>query len=496
MQILSNQQMRMVDTSAIEDYHIPSIVLMEHASMGIFEKLKQQVSKDSKILVVCGVGNNGGDGLALARLLHIDGYDVKYALVEDFVSSQDALVNLQIVESMGLEKVHSVNGYDVIVDAIFGTGLTRNVESKAKEWIDNINQSGAKIYSIDIPSGICSNTAEVLGCAVKADVTYTIARGKIGLYLYPGSEYAHQVEYIDLHVPQSLFSSYDDFHLIDKEYAVNYLPIRVAHSHKGSYGRVLAVGGSRNMSGSITMAIQAALRSGCGLMTAAIPISILHVLQSSILESMWIPLLDRKGFVSNESISSISNISNYDSILIGCGIGRHADVIDYVRRVMDSNVHCIIDADALVALKVLKAMYNQRHNVILTPHLKEFADFMDVPLEEVIQHRMQYVDLFTKMYPNWILVLKSETTIIAFGDKRYINTSGNNGLAVGGSGDVLAGIITGMLAQCKDCVQASIVSVFVHGYIADQLLQRKSAYSILPTDIIHELEQVLLEMGQ
>ena len=496
MQILSNQQMRMVDTLAVQDYHIPSIVLMEHASMGIYQKLQAEIPKDSRIVIVCGVGNNGGDGLALARLLYIGGYQVAYALVEQMVHSEDALKNLKMVEALKIEKVSSCEGYDVIVDAIFGTGLSFSVEGNAKFWIEQINASEAKKISVDIPSGIGSNTGEILGCAVKADITYTIARGKIGLYIYPGSSYVGKVEYIDLHVPNELFEAYDEYHLIDKEYACIHLPKREAHSHKGSYGRVLAIGGSRTMSGSITMAIQAALRSGCGLMTAAIPISILHILQTSILESMWIPLLDRNGFVSKDGISSIQNIHNYDAILIGCGLGRNGDVIDYVKKVMDSHVPCVIDADGLVALKVLKAMYVSREHVILTPHLKEFADFMDVSLQEVIENRMQYVDMFTKMYPNWTLVLKSETTIIAHGNKVYINTSGNNGLAVGGSGDVLAGIITGLLAQCKDCLSASTVGVFIHGYAADELLKNKSVYSILPTDIINELETILLKMAQ
>lgn len=495
MQLLSNQQMRKVDKGAMDVYHIPGIVLMEHASFGIYQKLCGWLTKDMRIVVVCGVGNNGGDGLAIARLLQIGGYQVSYALVEDVVYSEDALSNLRMVEALGIPKVDSIDSCDVIVDAIFGTGLDRVVEGKAKEWITKINESTAKVVSVDIPSGISSNTAEVLGIAVKADITYTIARGKIGLYVYPGSMYAGNVESIDLHVPEALYEAYDEYHLVDKEYARRHLPKREAHSHKGDYGRVLAIGGSRTMSGAITMAIQAAIHSGCGLMSAAIPVSILHTLQTSVLESMWIPLLDRNGFVSKEGVSSIQNITNYDVILIGCGIGRNADVIDYVQKVMDSTVPCVIDADALVALKVLKAMYTQRKDVVLTPHLKEFADFMDVPLQEVIDHRMQYVDTFTKLYPNWTLVLKSETTIVAKDTYRYINTSGNNGLAVGGSGDVLAGIITGLLAQCKDCVQASSVGMFVHGYIADTLLESESVYSIMPSKLIANIDKVLFDLN-
>ena len=205
MQVLTNYQMRYVDQMAMETYHIPGIVLMEHASFGIYTQMKSWLKKSDRIQIVCGVGNNGGDGLVLARLLSIDGFDVCYSLVEHKVVTEDALSNLQMVEALGIPCYEDVQSVDVIVDAIFGTGLQRDVEGIAKDWIEKMNANTAKVVSIDIPSGICSNTGEILGVAIKADITYTIARGKVGLYVYPGSEYVGDLTYIDLHVPNRLF---------------------------------------------------------------------------------------------------------------------------------------------------------------------------------------------------------------------------------------------------------------------------------------------------
>ena len=497
MQVLTNYQMRYVDQMAMETYHIPGIVLMEHASFGIYTQMKSWLKKSDRIQIVCGVGNNGGDGLALARLLSIDGFDVCYSLVEHKVVTEDALSNLQMVEALGIPCYEDLQSVDVIVDAIFGTGLQRDVEGNAKDWIEKMNANTAKVVSIDIPSGICSNTGEILGVAIKADITYTIARGKVGLYIYPGSEYVGDLAYIDLHVPNSLFEECGStFSLVTNDVCKNLLPIRSRHSHKGDYGKILMIGGSRNMSGAICMAAKAALASGCGLLTCAVPVCMQFVLQTNVLESMSLPLLDRNGWVSKESVSSLPALDTYDGILIGCGMGRHADVVSYVDKVLRSHQPVVIDADGLVGLKPLLMVYKNRKDVILTPHLKEFADLMNVSVKEVEEHRMFYIDQFTKEYPNWTLVLKSETTIIASGDYRYINTSGNNGLAVGGSGDVLAGIITGMLGQLKDCVKAACVGVYLHGVAADSLLDTKSVYSIVPTDVIQEVEHILKSMAQ
>ena len=494
MQVVTNEQMRSVDQGAMNTYHIPGIVLMEHAAMGIYQKMKEWLCETDRIQIVCGVGNNGGDGLALARLLHIDGYQVCYSLVEHQVVSADAISNLQMVEALGIDCVDSLQEVDVVVDAIFGTGLHNEITGNAKVWIEKINQASVKVVSVDIPSGVSSNTGEILGCSVCADKTYTIARGKIGLYVYPGSACAGEISIVDLHVPEDLFKQCGStVEVLSKPQIQAWLPTRKKHSHKGDYGKVLAIGGCVQMSGAISMAAKAALTSGCGLLTCAVPKSLQSVIQTNVLESMTLPLEEKDGHLAKEGISQLC-LDGYTCYLIGCGIGRSEDIQEYLQALLDTDVPMVIDADGLVALKPLMKQYASRKNVILTPHLKEFADLMGVPLSEVEQHRMQMIDGFTEQYPNWTLVLKSETTIVAKGKYRWINSTGNNGLAVGGSGDVLAGIITGMLAQSKDCVQASCVSVYLHGYIADCMLEKESVYSILPTKLIACLEEILFSL--
>jgi len=498
MKLLTRTQMNAVDHAASSEYGIPSIILMEHAAHEVFLKLEEKWNQNTRFVIVCGSGNNGGDGFALARLLFLKKYVCSiHFLGKEERLTKDAKINYDICKSLQIPFIKDCDydSYDVIIDCIFGTGLCRNIEGKYEEVIDEINATNKYIISIDIPSGIDSDSGRVLGVAIMANETYTMQAGKIGLYLCPGRNYAGKLSVLDIFIPNVLVekSSSNIYH-IQKEEMREWLPKRTIQSNKGSYGKVLCVGGSEGMSGAITMAIKSALASGCGLITAAIPKSISPAIMNTVLESMSILLDEKDGHISKNAISVLKDkITKYTVGLIGCGIGRSEDIKDIMEVLLESETPLIIDADGLHAFK---AHIKNRPNTILTPHLKEFADLMDVDVKEVVNHPLVYVDTFTSLYPDITLVLKSETTIIAKGNVQYVNTYGNNGLATGGSGDVLAGIITGLFAQNKDAFKAAVLGVFLHAYSADTLLKKKSVYSIIPTDIISSLEDVIYHLSE
>lgn len=491
MRIVTCKQMNTIDKNASEVYQIPSIILMEHAAYGVYEKLMQAYAKDRSFFIVCGSGNNGGDGFALARLLYVNHYSVRIHMLGNIDHlTKDAKINYDICKAMDIEFNDTFNEEDIIVDCIFGTGLTRIIEGVYKEYIEKINNSKNIVISMDIPSGIHCDSGEVMGVAVKAHITYTMECGKMGLYVYPGRIYANRVEVISLHIPTTLQEEvHTNSYLIEEKDMKQLLPKRSVHSNKGNYGKVLCVGGSLGMSGAISLASKAALKCGCGLMTCAIPKCIHEIVAKNVLESMSVVLEDKDGHICAASKDTLSKkMNDFTCILIGCGIGRSEDIKEIVECLYDSEVPLIIDADGLFALK---GTLRNRKNTILTPHLKEFATLMDVDVKDVVEHTMYYVDEFCKKYKDITLVLKSETTIIAQDIKRYINTYGNNGLAKGGSGDVLAGMITGFYAQTKDTVRASTLGVFLHAFAADTYLDDFCEYSLLPSDVILKAEQIL-----
>lgn len=493
MKLLSGKQMASVDKRAIEEYDIPSLQLMEQAGIQLYYAIKDMVSKDDRILIVCGSGNNGGDGYVLARLFYGEGYQIELLTLETKNLSEDCKVNLDFCADLHLDFTNEIKEHSVIVDAIFGTGLSRDVEGKYKDIIEKINASDAKVISIDIPSGIDSSNGKVLGVSVKADITLTLQTGKIGLYLYPGRMYSGKISVLDIGIPPILIDEVEsNIYLSEKALMKDLLPKRSVHSNKGTYGKVLCVGGSSQMSGAISMAAIAALRSGCGLLTCAIPESIRSIVATNVLESMYLPLPEKNGQITNEATAILKEqLNNYSCILIGCGIGRSEDIADVLKVLLDSEIPLIIDADGLFALKELLPQYKHRKHLIITPHMKEFSRLINIDVDKIVDDPIKYGLQFTEEYPNITLVLKSETSFVMQGDTVYINTYGNNGLAKGGSGDVLAGIITGLNAQKQNELESCVLGMFLHAYSADLLLEEQTVYSILPSDLFKKIDVII-----
>ncbi|NBK98941.1 MAG: NAD(P)H-hydrate dehydratase [Erysipelotrichia bacterium] len=494
MKLVNKEQMNKIDHDASAIYKIDSLLLMEHAGYGIYTDFIKRFDHKNKVVIVCGNGNNGGDGFVLARLLHLSNYHVAISFLgEETKLSKDAASNYAIVKALSIPFDDDYETYDIIVDCLFGTGLSRTITGKYAEVITQINHLHKIVVSVDIPSGIDCENGSIHGCAIKANLTYTMQCGKTGLYLWPGREYSNEIVIVDIFIPTALIDACESqTYLIEKDEMKALLPKRSSHSNKGSYGKLLCIGGSDGMSGAICMAAKSALNAGCGLLTCAVPSNIQEVVATNLWESMSIALPATQGHISKDAWTLLQPaLSRFSCVLIGCGITRANDIQVIMKGLLDSDLPLIIDADALYALKGYLAQYAHRQNIIITPHMKEFAYLIDESVENVVANSMAFVKQFTKQYPQYTLVLKSDTTIIAQGACCYLNTYGNNGLAVGGSGDVLAGLIAGLYAQNKDCFHAALLGVFLHAYSGDQILKEKSVYSLLPSDIIKVIADVM-----
>ena len=505
MKLSTAAQMREMDRKAIET-GIPDIVLMENASIKSFYKIIENYGNVEGSLVVSfvGAGNNGGDALAISRHLYNNGASVfVYMLVDESKLNPSPKTNFEIIKNMGIQHkfVFSEDDFneelikecDIIIDGIFGTGLSRPVEGRFKRAIELINKSDAFVVSVDIPSGIRADTGEVMGIAVEADLTPTFALAKPGHFLYPGRSYAGDVEVVDISTPKYVIDEFDpDFIALDDGEIE--LFFRDETAHKGNFGHLAIIGGSLGKSGAVIMASKAALRCGVGLVSSVIPDSINTAFESSVLEAMSYPVQSFNGHFSEGSIEEVVDfVSNKDALCLGMGLGISDDTKELVKGLLTVNKPMIIDADGLNCIAFFKDELKERKApTVLTPHPKEFARLLGMDTKDVVKNRLELVRQFAKDF-NVILVLKMADTLIATPNgKIYINTTGNVGLATGGSGDVLSGMIGAFLSQGYDPVQAAINGVYLHGLAADIAIENGLTYeSLQPIDVIGHINEAI-----
>lgn len=503
MEIVKTEEMRRMDEEAIATYHIPGILLMEHAAMAVLEYMRESVRKQDAIVLLCGPGNNGGDGFALARLLVEDGYErVRiHCSVAIERMSEDEAVYANIAMAYGLDIVTSQNmadikellqGADVVVDALFGTGLSRNITGFYAELISYLNQLDTHVISIDIASGVHGDSGRIMNCAVQSDVTITFACLKQGQLLYPGSACCGKILVKPITIPQKAKAkrSYP-IDLLDKTLVSSFLPKRSAHSHKGSYGKVLMIGGSHKMHGAITLAAKAALHSGLGTLTLCVPESIRTILSMKMEGCMLLPTPQSNGSFAMEAVDILrENLAHYDVVSIGNGMGRGKVSEALVRCVLESDRPCILDADALYEAGKMRELLAREAVTIVTPHPKEMSYLCGLCVEDIMKDPLQCAKTFVEAYPHVVLVFKDMHTIVCDSKQMYMNTAGNHALAKGGSGDVLCGILTGLFAQGKQPLPACAAAVYVHACAADLLMETKDAYSIQPGDVADVLSDV------
>lgn len=462
---------------------MPGLVLMERAALSAAAVLMKNESRDTRFLAVSGAGNNGGDAVAVARILHEQGYQAAVTVAaEESKMSEDLRTQLALAAncSVPVLPLSSIEDgvFDVLIDGIFGIGLSREVTGAYRHVIECMNNSGARCYAVDIPSGIDAETGAVLGVAVRADVTVTFGVNKQGLVLHPGCEYAGKVYVMDIGFPKKSVAravpSAFTYELSD----LTHMPERYARSNKGSYGHVLVVAGSKEMSGACYLAAKAAYRSGAGLVRVVTPEENRQILLSALPEILF-----------SDRDSLLDGIRWADAIVIGPGIGREEEAAEMVRTVVQkADVPVVIDGDAIYHVSRCADRLNGQF--VLTPHVKEMTYLAGGSVEQLLG-AMYEKTLETSQKWNCIVAHKDARTIVSDGNKVYINTSGNNGMATGGSGDVLAGLTGGLLAQHMEPMQAACLGVYVHGLAGDCMARKKSVYSLMASDLLDGIAEVL-----
>lgn len=490
--VLNSKQMKDCDLSVINGDISKSLELIDRASSACVKHLYSDGFDLTKALIVCGRGNNGADGMAIAGKLIADNHEAVVLICDDKkIFSKEASLLAEKIDMITLDEFkrkYRADEFTCIVDAIFGIGLSRDVEGKYLEIIEMINESGVKVLSVDIPSGISSDNGRIMKGAVKAYVTVTFACLKAGQLLYPGKLHCGKLYVEDIGVP-----------LIDaelKNYCVtdifddgNYLPKRVQWGNKGTFGKVLIVAGSSEIFGAAYLAAMAAYKSGCGMVHILTERSNVYSLQQMIPEAL-LHFYDEKN--TQEAVDMLEVLlDGCDCICAGSGLGQSNTAIALVKGIIESDKKMVLDADALniISKEGLLGKIN-KGNCILTPHVMEMSRLCGLSCDNIKENFISCALKFSNEN-NVILVLKDAVTVVASKNEcTYINRTGNCSMAKAGSGDVLAGIITGLLAQEGKLLNAAQLGVYIHGLIGDRALKNTGEYSLMARNLLDGIEEL------
>ena len=514
MRVLSARQMREADRRAIEDVGIPSIVLMENAGRQVVAALQSAFTDllSLRVSVLCGRGNNGGDGFVAARALVGIGLEPTVALIGESAKLKgDARTNFEALRAVGVDVVEigdagawELHGAelldtDLVIDALVGTGLNEALSGLFKTVVDDINECAAPVASIDLPSGLSADSPEPIGPAVEATLTVTLASPKISLVLPPGEALAGTLAIADIGIPEAVVSEIDGpwVELLTKDLIRPLIRARVPESHKGDYGHVLVVAGSRGKTGAAILAGTAALRSGAGLVTVAAPESAVPIIAASRPELMTLALPeDSDGCVAAGAAQLVLDFSA-DVIAMGPGLGRTDAVRSFVRTVVrGTGVPIILDADAIVAFagEADRLIAGDGLDLILTPHPGEMAAITGMTVDDVQARRLECARDFASTH-HCHLILKGHRTVVATPEGHtFINLTGNPGMATAGSGDVLTGVLAAWTAQLQDTKGACQAAVYLHGLAGDLAEADEGETALIAGDIVACLGDAVLEL--
>ncbi len=493
--LLTAEQMKTCDSTEINHYGVPSIVLMERAALAVRDVILERWPKALKILVICGSGNNGGDGFAVARLLNMAGRraDVLFVGSHSRMTDETAKEAEIFTNHSGtiLPDDSCVKGYDLIVDALFGIGLSREVIGRYADIIHAVNRSDAPVVAIDIPSGVGADDGRVLGCAVRADVTVTMAYAKLGLMLYPGAEYCGEVIVADIGITTAGLREEPVTALEDGD-LLSLLPPRKRTANKGTYGKLLVIAGTRNMAGAACLAGRAAYRTGCGLVCICSHEDNRLILQTALPEAIYAPW--------QEDINRWLDWA--DAVAIGPGLGQGEDSLQLLIQVLQNwDGPLVLDADALNLMaahpELLPAADESGDAVpgstapaVITPHPGEMARLIPSDIAGILSEPVAAARDYAER-SGLVTVLKGARTVIADGEETYLNLTGNEGMATGGSGDVLTGIIGSLLAQGLRPMEAAKAGVLLHGMAGDAAAAALGTRSMTAADIADHLPDVM-----
>lgn len=505
--VVTAEQMREMDRRATEEFGVPSLLLMENAGRAVADAACELLGdvENKLILVACGPGNNGGDGFVAARHLRQAGALPIIAYFGDREKARgDALANIEIAENSGMDIVVNPDPkgswdwlpreLDLIIDALLGTGIKGELRQPYADIIARIcgtrTGAGCPVVSVDIPSGVDSDTGQTLGPAVIADVTVTFALPKVGTVTYPGASFVGKLVVADIGIPEKVTRVKPDAegtYLLGWFEAVSLGLPRLQDSNKGLYGHVAIVAGSVGMTGAAALAAQGALRIGTGLVTILVPESLNDIMEVKVTEAMTIPVPQGRarafGMASLEKVLEYAN--KWDSAVIGPGFGRDEDTIEFTLELIKClEKPAIIDADALYAVsKDLSVLRDCKARLVLTPHPGEMATLLGTTVPEVQSNRLETARGFAKEH-GVTVVLKAAGTVVADPDGRvFINTTGSPGMATGGTGDVLSGMIGGLLGPRKSPTAIASAAVYLHGRAGEIAAERRSEPAMIATDV-------------
>lgn len=518
MNLVTAAEMRDLDQQATARFGIPGLLLMENAGLSIVKEVLSRFLPEpetKRVLILAGPGNNGGDGLVVGRHLHNLGVKVQIVLTAEPSSYRgDAAVNLSIVRLMGIDcRVLEADRFDrlsqllreadLVIDALFGTGFRGVPGEPLASLIRMVNLSGKPVVAVDLPSGMEADSGRVAGDCIRAVLTVTMGLPKVGLYLEPGASYTGEVVVGDISFPPELRCYDSGYHLLDRDMAADSLPPRLPEHHKGSYGHVVVIGGTRGYTGAAVLAGNAALRSGAGLVTVVVPASLYPIAATKLTEVMTRPAPEADGGFAADALKDLDELLGKATVLaVGPGLGQHPETGRFLKDLLRKiGLPVVIDADALNLLArergVLEdqSLLERRKNWILTPHPGEMARLMGTSIEEVQSDRL---GLARQASRNWwvTVVLKGAKTVIASTAETMINPTGNPGLASGGTGDVLTGLIAGLVAQGLSPARAAGVGAYVHGLAADRIAARKGMPGLAAGDLLEEIPLVMKDLYQ
>jgi NAD(P)H-hydrate epimerase len=511
MRILSADQMREADRYTIEEIGIPSLVLMENAGRQIVAAIETSYAGqlEERVAVLCGRGNNGGDGFVIARTLLQHGADVLVYVIGTLDQVRgDARVNLDILGRLGVTVVEigdeqawelhvsEISTCSLIIDAMFGTGLRAPLAGMMETIVADVNANDIPVVAVDLPSGLSADTAGLIGPCIDATMTVTLAAPKLPLVLPPGEAYAGDVVVADIGIPHAVVEGVDGVRidLLTPEHVRALVEPRAADTHKGDYGRVTVIAGSLGKTGAAYLAGMAALRSGAGLVTVATPMPCLPIVAAMAPELMTAALPgDAAGVIQSSAIDVVSSLAQ-DVVVCGPGLGRTPDVAAFLRELLArGTAPLVLDADALTMLAGEPAALtgSEERTVIITPHPGEMARLTGMSVADVQANRIDIAVSFASTHRLYV-VLKGHRTIVATPDgKASINPTGNPGMATGGTGDVLAGMIGSWLAQLLDAEAACQLAVFLHGMAGDLAEAECGQTAMTATDLLDRLGAAL-----
>ena len=514
MKVVTAAEMRQIDQDTIEGVGIPGIVLMETAGSAIVRAIEQHYPTCRRIGIFAGKGNNGGDGIVIARQLAHAGHDVNLFLVSPQESFRgEACTNLQIAKNLGLwikeiltdaelKSDANIADCELLVDAIFGTGLRGAVRDPIASVINTINSLRTPIFSVDLPSGLDADTGHPLGTCVQADRTVTIGLPKRGLLVHPGAEVAGKLEVVDIGFPEQVIDAQGiKVNWITTTQASQWVPPRPSASHKGTYGRVLVVAGSTGMTGAAALASEAALRAGAGLVTLAAPKHLNPILEGLLPEVMTLALPETDaGSLSVSATSAILEFAEKTKsvLAIGPGLSQHPDTVLLVHQLVRENreqalnLRMVVDADGLNALsQVPEVISLLDREAILTPHPGEMSRLTSSSVPGLEADRIRTAQQFASEH-NLTLVFKGAPTVTGLpnGDV-WINSTGNPGMATGGMGDVLTGIIAGLMAQGHSSETAAVLGVYLHGLAGDITAEALGMHGLIASDVLKAVPRAI-----